>query len=120
MSIQSVRVVEQLKHSTVVQAEACQSCGACPVGQSKLVEVPLVYSGGQEDQLALQIDIRDQLFAVTNSLLLPVFLALIFAFIADSVHSNEIYGIVSAVCGFTIGMLLCRQLRTAAVTAKRV
>ena len=116
MTSQRVHVIEQTDKSTIVQAQSpCAGCQQCK-GKTKTLELKGAFNG----EVELQLDLRDQWFALFNSLLLPLLLALLCAFIADLVHSGEMYGIISAICGFSIGVLLCRPLRAAALTAREV
>ena len=75
-------------------------------------------SGQYDENVALQLSLKDQVFALFNSLLLPLLFAMLLALVADWLHSNEWWGIFAACCGFTIGMLLCRQLGAAALEIK--
>ncbi len=116
MTNHRVRVVEQLENTTIIQAPACQTCTGCAAGKFKTVQIP----GAYNNQVELHLKLEDLAFVLANSLMLPLALGLISAFVADLCHSSEIYGIISFLCGFTLGMLLCRRLKESAVTVKEV
>ena len=80
----------------------------------------LPIDGSFEGEVDLHLSLRDQCFVLLNSLLLPLLISLVFAFVADYLHLSEIYGIISAVCGFSIGVLWCRRLKPDALTVKQV
>ena len=102
---------------TLVQSDAaCSSCHGCAQSQEQQIQIPGLYS----HEVELHLSLKDQVYALFHSLLLPLGLAMGLAFIAETVLSSEIYGIISAVCGFSIGMLLCRQLRPSALRVKEV
>ena len=119
MTVKRVRVIARGEESTTVGFESrCNTCGSCAHRKNQLstFEIP----GQFEHQVDLNLELRDQIYALFYSWLLPLILALVFAFIADSIPLSEIYGIILAVCGFSLGVMLCRQLKPSAVTTTEV
>ena len=120
-------MIERDAQSSIIEFESrCGTCKSCAQrsDETRTLKIPIGYKGSHEasfpDQIDLELKLSDQCFVLFNSWLLPLFLALAFAFIADSIRLSEIYGIIFAVCGFSVGVLLCRGLKASAVTAKEV
>ena len=105
--------------STTVGFESkCDSCSSCAHNRTRVstFEIP----GEFEHEVELDLGLKHQIFALFNSWLLPLLMALVFAFIADYLPLSEIYGIILAVCGFSLGVMLCRQLNASAVATREI
>ncbi len=106
------RVVSSDGQTSLIESDtACLGCQGCAVEKSKNVTI----SGAFEGEVLLTLESRQQWRALVHSLLLPLMTALGLAFVADLLLANEIFGIIAAICGFSIGMRLCKQLNTAAL-----
>lgn len=119
MTSKRVRVIARDEQSTTVAFESsCDSCSSCAHGRMRIstFDIP----GEFEHEVELDLALKHQIFALFNSWLLPLMLALVFAFVADYLPLGEIYGIILAVCGFSLGVMLCRQLNSAAVATREV
>lgn len=102
--------------SLIESSDACQGCHGCGVENSKNVTI----SGAFEGEVVLTLESRQQWRALVHSLLLPLLTALGLAFVADLVLADEIFGIIAAICGFSIGMRFCRPLNPAALQVKAI
>jgi hypothetical protein len=102
---------------TVISSNrACTKCPSCSVEISRTATI----SGHYRGQVELELSVAQQWFALFNSLLLPLLMAVTFAFVAEWLLLDEIYGIIAAICGFSLGVLLCRQLKPTALIARQI
>jgi len=106
------RVVSNDGQTSLIESDtACRGCQGCAVEKSKSVTI----SGTYEGRVLVTLESRQQWRALVHSLLLPLITALVLAFVADLLLADEIFGIIAAFCGFSIGMRLCKQLNPAAL-----
>lgn len=111
------QVVASDGQTTLIKSPAaCRTCHACSVEKFKTATI----SGSFEGEVQLTLESKLQWQALLHSLLLPLLLALALAFVADMLLASEIFGIIAAVCGFSIGMRLCRQLNPEALQIKAI
>jgi hypothetical protein len=112
-----VRVIANSAAGTLISSDrSCPKCSSCAVEFSRTATI----SGQYKGQVELELSTVDQCFALFNSLLLPLLLALVFAFVAEWLLLGEIYGIIAAICGFSLGVLLCKQLKPTALMARQI
>lgn len=105
-----------------VSESKCQTCQSCAHAQSesRILQLPLQLPGSYQGEVELSFSLSSLCYVLFHSWLLPIVTALIFAFIADSIPLGEIYGIILAVCGFSVGVLLCRKSKSSALAVKEV
>lgn len=114
--VRALVIAREGQTTQIKSIRSCTSCQTCGVEKFQSATI----SGSYHGEVVLEIELRDQCFALFNSLLLPLLFALGFAFVADMLLTNELIGIISAVCGFSIGMLVCQQLKPTALSAKQI
>lgn len=113
MSTRTGRVIAREGESTLVEFDpGCRTCQGCAHQQSRCIQLP----GSFNHEVSLDLSLKAQTFALFYSLLLPILFAVLATFVADWLLLNEGWGIIAALCGFTIGMVLCRPLGLSALT----
>lgn len=117
MSLKLGRAVAWDKHSTLIEFESrCGHCQGCATQQPKQLRV----YGNFDHGVQIELSTKMQFSALFNSLLLPLLIAVLLAFVADWLQLSELYGIILVFGGFTLGMALCRRLNPAALSLKTV
>jgi hypothetical protein len=112
MSLKVGRAVAWDKHSTLIEFESsCGTCRGCATQRPKQLRIV----GNFDHAVQIELSAKKQLAALFNSLLLPVLIAVLLAFVADWLRLNELYGIILVFGGFTLGMALCQRLSPAAL-----
>jgi hypothetical protein len=115
VSTQTGRIISQDDNSSLIEfSTGCQTCNGCANRKPQRIRM----SGQYSENVSLRLGLRDQVYALFNSLLLPLLLGMVLAFVADWLLLNEWWGIFAACCGFTIGMVLCRPLGVTALEIK--
>jgi len=112
MSLRIGRAVAWDKHSTLIEFESsCGPCQGCASQKSKQLRI----DGHFDRAVQIELSTKKQLAALFNSLLLPLLIAVLLAFVADWLQLSELYGIILVFGGFTLGMALCQSLSPAAL-----
>ena len=107
MSHKVGRAIAWDNQTTLIEFDAgCDSCQGCASSKSKQITV----TGKYKQDVQLNLSSFDQSYALFNSLMLPILMAIVMAFIADWLHSGDWYGIILVFGGFTLGMALCQRL----------
>jgi hypothetical protein len=112
MSTRVGRVIAHEGGFTVVEFDSsCGTCRGCNQQQAQSLQLP----GSFSNEVAVSVDLKSQAFALVNSLLIPILMAVISAFVADWLLLGEPLGIFVTFCCFILGMLLCRPLGLSAL-----
>ncbi len=84
----------------------CATCNGCKSANPK----QLFVSHKVEGEVSLTLGQRALYFALFHSLILPLLLFVFMTLVAESLHLNEVVGIILASSCFILGMFMCRAL----------
>ncbi|MFT4798196.1 MAG: hypothetical protein ACJAYE_000873 [Candidatus Azotimanducaceae bacterium] len=115
MSLRIGRAIARDRKGTLIEFDSgCDGCNGCSQGGQQQLLIP----GEFEREVVVRLSSRNQLFALFNSLLLPIFVSVCAALVADWFLLGDLYGTFLTVGGFIIGMALCRQLNPSALSVQ--
>jgi len=107
MSVRIGRVIARDSEGSLIEFDSgCSGCHGCAQGRQHQLLIP----GEFDHEVAVRLSSRNQLFALFNSLLLPILVSVCSALVADWFMLGDFYGAIVTVGGFILGLALCRQL----------
>jgi len=107
MSLRIGRAIARDSEGTLIEFDSgCGGCKGCAQGRQQ----KLLVAGEFDHEVVVRLSSRNQMFALFNSLLLPILMSVCLALVADWFLLSDSYGTFFAVSGFILGMALCRQL----------